>query len=315
MRLDPGLENLACDCKHGIKGDTLTRQCIAFVTDENFFLPTFVAAILARKHCSRDTDVVITFTEASVGRHVAQDLCARENIVFQDTSAFFTEQLSVLDKSKFAGRISIAAMGRLLLPAVLPEIYEQIIYLDGDVQVVGPLDYLENYRVPEGKFLAALDYVPVLSVLKGASHEDYFNSGVIKFNRKGWIGRRAFDFFVENGGAYHDQGALNAVKGDAWIPISNKWNFPRQFMHLVDDGAPAIIHYMSHPKPWDGVFFPWSRREHDVYRDYLKKYPQLRRFRRSISLARRALYRFRSWDMRRRNEYRHCSARLASVLY
>ncbi|MGO8433449.1 hypothetical protein ACC847_37310, partial [Rhizobium johnstonii] len=52
----------------------------------------------------------------------------------------------------------------------------------------------------------------------------------------------------------HDQGALNYVCGSSLILVSNRWNFPKQFIHLVNISSLSIVHYMAHPKPWHGTF-------------------------------------------------------------
>lgn len=49
-----------------------------------------------------------------------------------------------------------------------------------------------------------------------------FNPGVLKINRHDWIRRKAFDHYVENGGAFHDQGALNAVGQEEVILLSSR---------------------------------------------------------------------------------------------
>lgn len=290
------------------------KQCIAFVTDANFFFPTFVAAGMARQHCRPETDVIIVTTDSFAQGELAKSLCNKENILFIDQSQFFSDKLRQLDASAFAERISAAAMGRLLLPQVLPDVYEQIIYLDGDVQIIGSLSELEDIDVPSGKFLAAPDYAQVISLLKGEDCDSYFNSGVLKFNREGWIGEKAFDYFMQHGGERHDQGALNAVKGDSLITISNRWNFPRHFMHLLRQEQPSIVHFMSHPKPWDGIYFPWGQEEHHVYERWVQKYPALAQFRKSISPIRKLLYKYRSLRARRSAEFVELADNIGAIL-
>ncbi|MGO7902850.1 hypothetical protein ACC719_36235, partial [Rhizobium ruizarguesonis] len=56
-------------------------------------------------------------------------------------------------------------------------------------------------------------------------------------------------------------------------PVSNRWNFPKQFLHLVTMSYLSIVHYMAHPKPWHGTFFPWTDKESKVYVDLRKAHP------------------------------------------
>ena len=268
-------------------------QCIVYVTDENYFFPTAVSARQARHAASPSTDVVIILTERFRHRDEAEEFCKSCGIILRDGSQFLAGRFEKIDRQEFGARISIAAMGRLLLSDLLPEHYRQVIYIDGDTQIVGDLAALEEVEVPKGKVLAALDYMSIMEAARTGKPQSYFNSGVLKFDPTDWIGPAAFQYFTQHGGHLHDQGALNTVAGDATILISNRWNFPRQFLHLADKN-PTIIHFASHPKPWDGVYFPCSRRETMVYHQALKAYPSLAPFVRKVSPPRRLAYRLRS---------------------
>ncbi|MFN3720130.1 MAG: glycosyltransferase family 8 protein [Rhizobium rhizophilum] len=268
-------------------------QCIVYVTDENYFFPTTVSAHQARKAASRSTDVVIVLTERFKHRTEAEEFCKSTGIILLDGSQFLADKFAQVDRREFGARISIAAMGRLLLSELLPAHYRQAIYIDGDTQIVGDLADLEKVEVPKGRVLAAKDYMSIMEAARTGETQSYFNSGVLKFDPSDWIGPAAFQHFTEHGGHLHDQGALNSVAGDAPIFISNRWNFPRQFLHLADK-EPTIIHFASHPKPWDGVYFPCSHRETIVYHEALQAYPSLAPFVRKISLPRRLAYRLRS---------------------
>jgi len=271
----------------------LNIQCIAYVTDENYFFPTAVSALQARKAASSSTDVVIVLTESFKHKAEAVDFCRTTDIILLDGSQFLSEKFAEVDRREFGARISIAAMGRLLLSDLLPAHYRQVIYVDGDTQIVGDISALERIEIPRGKILAAMDYMSIVEAARTGQPQDYFNSGVLKFDPSDWIGPAAFRYFTDHGGHLHDQGALNTVAGDAVIFMSNRWNFPRQFLHLADK-QPTIIHFASHPKPWDGVYFPCSRTETIVYIETLKDYPNLALFVRKISQPRRLAYRLRS---------------------
>ncbi len=275
----------------------MNTQCIVYVTDENYFFPTAVSALQARKAASASTDVLIVLTEAF--RHHAQAIafCNSANILVIDGAKVLADRFALVDRSDFKARISIAAMGRLLLSDLLPRHYSQVIYIDGDTQILGDLAPLENLEVPKGKVVAALDYMSIVEAARTGRPQTYFNSGVLKFDPADWIGKAAFEHFAQHGGHLHDQGALNTVAGDAVIFISNRWNFPRQFLHLADK-APTIVHFASHPKPWDGVYFPCSQVHTAVYYDALKAHPSLAAFVRKISPLRRLAYRLRSFGDR-----------------
>lgn len=273
---------------------SMNSQCIAYVSDENYFFPTAVSALQARQHAKASTDVIIVLAEPFKNGENARKFCADRRIKLIDASDLLSDHFKRLDVGSFSRRISVSAMGRLLLSEVLSQDYDQVIYIDGDTQINGSLDYLEELTVEPGKIAAALDYLSIIERLNGTENTVIFNSGVLKFNPKNWIGNAAFDHFVAHGGQLHDQGALNAVVGDALVLISNKWNFPKQFLHLLDTPRPTIVHFMAHPKPWDGHFFPWGKAETQVYRTALDANPCLKPFALQISALRYWVYRFRS---------------------
>lgn len=272
----------------------MRMRCIAYVTDENYFFPTAVSALQAKKNTGRNTDVLIVLTENFKNIEIVNSFCDRNEIVIINASDRINLLFRQIDPSHFSHRISVAAMGRLLLSEVIPEDYTEIIYIDGDTQITGPLTILEEAPVPAGKFFAALDYVALEKLVEGQEAAVYFNSGVLKFNRHDWIGRKAFDHYVKNGGTFHDQGALNAVGHSDVILMSNRWNFPKHFLHRIGEIKPTIVHYMAHPKPWDGVYFPWARPESSVYDLAVVDNPSLQYFRYRIELHRLLLYRTRS---------------------
>jgi lipopolysaccharide biosynthesis glycosyltransferase len=277
------------------------KSCIAYVTDQNLIFPTIVSAIQAKRWCLPTTDVLIINSTVNFDLSMIQKVCKDSGIYLIDASKFISDPLSGLSNEEFGGRITKACMGRLLLGEIIPESYEQIIYLDGDTQIFSSLKCLEKYEVPEGKFLASPDYTTVFSYLNGSPLGRYFNSGVIKFNRNGWIGPAALQYYLCNGGESHDQGALNNVGSDALILMSSRWNFPKQFLHLLQDDKPTIIHFMAHPKPWDGIFFPWSAAQSIAYDDAIKLHPILKRYRKKISFNRRIIYSLRSIRERLQN--------------
>ena len=255
----------------------------------------------AREHASQSTDVLMIMSEPVGTGHDLSKTCKAVGVELIDAAEELNAAFSEIDQSGFVHRISVTALGRLLLDKILPPQYEQIIYIDGDTQIVSSLRELEELQVPVGKFYAAADYTVLASALNGESVPFYFNSGVLKFERSGWIGEKAFKYFAENPhGKTHDQRALNAVAGPDVIQISNKWNFPKHFLHLVDQSDLAIVHYMAHPKPWHGVFFPWSKNETAVYKETLSRFPELAALLAPLSPIRYLGYKYRSLRARLR---------------
>lgn len=297
---------------------THNEQCVAYVADLEYLFPTLLSALQARRFASTSTDVLVLMSEKIPIFSELRLLLGASGVLLIDAAEGLASALGRLDPVHFQGRISVSTMAKLVLPQVLPEQYGQIIYLDGDTQITGPLAALENAYAPAGKFFAARDYTSIRDLLYQGKRSDYFNAGVLKFNREGWIGETAFELFVKDPEACkgkHDQGALNEVCGSALLLISNRWNFPKQFLHLVDTSSLSIIHYMAHPKPWHGTFFPWGASESQVYSDLRRSHPLYASLYRGLSFDRKIIYKYRSIRERFTSRYdkAHSSKSLGSL--
>ncbi len=139
----------------------MNNQCVVYVTDVEYSFPTILSALQARKFTSETTDVLILTSERLDNFEELKGLVATSGVYLVDATAELREMLGKLDATFFQGRISISTMAKLVLCDVLPANYTQIIYLDGDTQVIGDLSELENAIAPEGKFFAARDYTAI----------------------------------------------------------------------------------------------------------------------------------------------------------
>jgi lipopolysaccharide biosynthesis glycosyltransferase len=276
--------------------------CIVYTADQSYLFPSLVSALQARRYVSAQaSDVVIIGVDVdSSAQKDFTAICASENIRF----------LTVTGESIGGGT---AMMARLFLDRLLPVDYSRILYLDGDTQIVGSLDALLESDVPAGTFLAAND--PMTFTLSGnradgrafvrhareiglSDHQmkSYFNTGVLLINREGWdaTGQAAWRLIQQRGRDFRfpDQDPLNVVGADRHFRMSLAWNFPI-FMCNVDVAPsikPAIYHYMSSPKPWQGGFLPWRSRGALPYREIVVRHPGLERYRTRFPLMDRVRY-------------------------
>jgi lipopolysaccharide biosynthesis glycosyltransferase len=280
----------------------MTSACILYITDETYFFPTLVSAIQARQQTSRQKADVIIFhlgVDEATERDFAK-VCAAEDI-----------RLLAIDPKIIEG--SDAMMARLLLNRFVPEQYTQYLYIDGDVHITGSLDELIDAEVPEGCFMAANDPMTFqLSDNDAASRDllahlqsigfapeqakQYFNTGVLRINRVGWdeIGQRAWEMARDPKAAFRfpDQDPLNIVGASRRLPMSLAWNFPIFMRHARVEAEinPRVYHFMSRPKPWQGVFLPWKFESYSPYEKTMADYPQLARYRSTFSFRRRLRY-------------------------
>jgi lipopolysaccharide biosynthesis glycosyltransferase len=261
-----------------------------------------VSAIQARRHASlRHADVMIIGVDVDSGAQKDfAAICGCENIRFLAVKADAIEGGS-------------AMMARLFLDRLLPGEYSRILYVDGDTQIAATLDPLIDTQPAAGTFLAVND--PMTFTLSGnrpdtrafirharsiglsdQQMKSYFNTGVLLINRAGWdaTGMAAWRLIQQRGRAFRfpDQDPLNIVGADRHCSMSLAWNFPI-FMCNVDVAAsinPAIYHYMSRPKPWQGGFLPWRSRGAQPYREAVLRYPALERYHASFPVWDRVRY-------------------------
>lgn len=247
---------------------------IVLATDDNFVQHCCVAITSILLH-NKEVQFYI-FTEglseenSSILKDLVNDLGGRLEIVLVESNVV----------SKFPmpenadAHISIATYYRLFSALLLPDHIDKVIYMDCDMVVRKSMHELWNTDL-ESSAIGAV-YQP-----KSKSQEDdmkrlsipkdygYFNAGLILINLKYWrdhaITDRLFSFIKNrfNSIKQHDQDALNAVLFSEVLPLNYTWNFlppyfnvsELSFPNCVDyskqENDPAVIHFVSAPKPWD----------------------------------------------------------------
>ena len=264
---------------------------IVLATDNNFVQHCCVAITSVLLH-NKDVQFYI-FTEglsaenSLVLKDLVNDLGGRLEIVLVDSNVV----------SKFPmpenadNHISIATYYRLFSALLLPDYIEKVIYMDCDMVVRKSMNELWNTDL-ESSAIGAV-YQPIsksqdddkqrLSIPKDYG---YFNAGLLLINLKYWrdhaITDRLFSFIKTRFHSIkqHDQDVLNAVLYSEVEPLDYTWNFlppyfkvtTLSFPNCVDyskqEKDPAVIHFVSAPKPWDfGCKHPF-RKEYYKYLSY-----------------------------------------------
>ena len=137
--------------------------------------------------------------------------------------------------------VSIASFYRLLLPELLPNQIEKVIYLDSDLAVEGDLSELWQADIGENYLLAVRDtWIPCISSPTGRLNYQklgldpdaaYFNSGVLVINLKKWrdnqFSEKVLKYFTQNLEfiGFYDQGLLNVLLVGKWGQLDPQWNF------------------------------------------------------------------------------------------
>jgi len=216
-------------------------------------------------------------------RIIADEVTARGGVV-----RFCVVDPTIIDRFPMPpgaelAHISRATYYRLLIPDLLPQEVDKVLYLDCDIVINHSV--LELWKTDlTGYAIAAVNQVGFgKEALRLGYPMDYgyFNAGVTLINvdyfRRHDVGRQLMDYIARNYDRikFHDQDTLNAVLYEKCLHLDAQWNMtsnvfdPDYPMHcdrkdgiVVNDYAadkrnalehkadPTVIHYVSHPKPW-----------------------------------------------------------------
>ncbi len=175
---------------------------------------------------------------------------------------------------------------RLWVAEFFPAAVERVLYLDGDIVVVGDISPLWNVDLG-GALLGTVD---IPGSQRGVGHlglrpeDGYFNAGVLLIDLKQWRETRAMDTVLAYVDAYPermvrdvDQEALNACFHARRKRLDYKWNvvwsfywdpaalpLSREAIEAVYQDA-RIIHFNSSPKPWSYFCYHPRRAEYEKY--------------------------------------------------
>jgi lipopolysaccharide biosynthesis glycosyltransferase len=169
------------------------------------------------------------------------------------------------------GHVSICTYYRLLIPELLPESVNYVLYLDVDILVTGDVSELWNLcnrtysllAVPQpGCMLDDCQNADALfGTIPGLGSRQYFNAGVLGLSLDRWrergIASRVIEFLADHREYVRmwDQDGLNACLWDDWSELPYCWNTR---VDLTDpDRVPkgtesvnGILHFASASKPW-----------------------------------------------------------------
>lgn len=245
---------------------------------DNGFVPHMCVTILSIiENCSETKPIfhVLTYNLSIENREYVSNLVSEKgaSIYFYDVDVSKFDGFPLGNKTGNA-RLTYAAYLRLLIPDVLPQKLDKVIYMDCDIVVINPIYDLWNKDLTD-YYLAALDDygqggisgAKRLGIGEGYS---YFNSGVMLINLKKL---REMDFF-EKVKEYvktnrerimmHDQDILNGLLYEKRMALEVRWNMMCNTGNTTDY---AVIHYAG-MKPW---FIECPHPLKNIYYEYLKQ--------------------------------------------
>jgi len=285
---------------------TKTKSCICYVVDDNYLFPTLVSASQARQHFNSELNDIII-------------VCLAEPSGKTDTASEIASSLglTLLVRPRSAIDNMHPMYGRLFIHSLIPAHYERVVYLDGDTQIVGSLEPLIKVDIPTGKFLAVRDPSGIFARSSDGwmratradrdsagltrSYDDYFNTGVLVFNRPDWktLSELTLDAVQKKKGGFKfgDQDSMNASVGDRCVFMPNTWNFPGFFIGTPCEAAarPIVYHFMSNPRPWIHSGLPWGAKWSRPYKSFMQRYPASATLAPEASTAQKFKYQFQQF--------------------
>jgi lipopolysaccharide biosynthesis glycosyltransferase len=278
---------------YNLENKNSSMMNVAFIADNNYFLPTYVAiySLIRNKNDKLKIDIYILSAGLSVDNVILlkklqiNDVAVKIIDIYEDNSRF------VINKKDF--HVSTAAILKFNLPTILKEL-DRVLYLDGDIIVRSDLSILYNESL-DGIYAAVvkdikptIKYKPsILDKLSIKSHRHYFNSGMMLLNleamRRDDVSTKLFQYREFGINFFMDQDAFNVVLGDNVKYISFKFNFlytlldefsfqdickeyevsfeVKSIVDLINSAY--IVHFASKEKPWkrfdEGKFHLWRK--------------------------------------------------------
>lgn len=201
-----------------------------------------------------------------------------------------------------------AAYYRILLPEILDESINKVLYLDCDIIVLGNVKELYDLNLDNYALAACEDLCPAddrhRRQLEMDMDDKAFCSGLMMVNLKYWRCHESEEALIEFSKRerehvyFHDQDALNYVFKRQWYSLPFKWAKAPFGIAIVDNrhrpsdideyvNSPKIIHYATEMKPWYDV---WTPR-----RKYYVKYMKLSLFPNAKLTHANVSFRIKTW--------------------
>ena len=248
---------------------------IAICIDNNFIMQAgvFITSIKQTNKNNKINIYVLSEALSEDSKKSLNSITKDSNIILN----FVKIDLSSLPPLPLEGKnhISVATYYRILLPFILPDNIEKILYLDCDMLVLDDLSPLYDSDISNLNAAATIDMfnddIRINERLMYSKEAGYFNAGMLLMNLTNWrknkISEKAIDFiknYPEKCEA-HDQDALNHALDGSYLKVSARYNMQLDFFcdfnNLIVNESfysdieesrekPCIIHFTGPTKPW-----------------------------------------------------------------
>jgi lipopolysaccharide biosynthesis glycosyltransferase len=260
---------------------------IAFCVDNHYFrsMGATIASVIANNPQRRFTFHVFAFA-------IPDAQCRRLDTLEQNPN--ITVRRHVVDQAVFSefsemircSYYSLSTFTRLVIPSLLKDVTDKVLYLDADMLCVGNIDELAAMDISDTIAVVISDVgwknktgMDGRYTVLNLENRQYFNAGVIYINITEWERNGVSDATMrtllqtDKKLDFNDQDALNIVlDGRArYVPV--KWNYIYSMiadltqgkLRMAAVGDAVFIHFAGAIKPWND----WSGHDAcDLFRKY-----------------------------------------------
>lgn len=273
---------------------------IAFTIDNNYAVPVLLTVNSILENNDSNSDYRFFIVETNLTEKNKQKIYDFVNkrgykVEFINVNTnFFDKGISFYDEKQWQGRINNIAISRILLPKILPQNIDKVLYLDADILVLRDLIDLWNQDITN--YYAGMVVDCALPKYDFVDFGDkYYNSGVILIDLKKWREAQItekmlryiesnFKRFIpcddkESFFNFADQDLINVVLSGKIKEMPKYFNAFGHYWIKTNEEKVYIIHYIGENKPWlvfrDSILYKeyydyWGKSELRHYYYYYK---------------------------------------------
>lgn len=236
---------------------------IVFGIDDDFVRPLGVLMTSILEN-NKDENIIFHIISKKIKKDnekIVQEFAINNNIIIN---------IYVIDENIFKNLpkteyISHATYNRFLIPNILKDITDKVLYLDADIICLNSIKLLKNFNIDDnivGVIEEANKYVEKQQIkeLELISNK-YFNAGVMYINIKEWIKNNINDKILnllksKKKFMFNDQDILNIVLENKCIYMDKIYNYEFDVRHKHNryvyniPSDVVFLHYVGKFKPW-----------------------------------------------------------------
>jgi lipopolysaccharide biosynthesis glycosyltransferase len=262
---------------------------VGMSANEGFAFYAAIGAFSIRKNLDRSQKLVLYFVDNGIEPITKSKL----DLIFKSNKIecnWIYPDKTMTNKVEFpeGSWLDDSSLLRLLMPGMLPDYVDKLIYVDGDMLVLDDISNLLKVDMGDNIIAACQDfrYTHINQTKSKSVYMDYgvsgdlpyLNAGLYVMDIKKWndndLTNKTLKILVDRSLelSHSDQDAINIALSNNWKPLNPKWNVVTQMYFDLEANHecilnPSVIHYTG-PKPGQpGCKHP----ERFKYFDYVKQ--------------------------------------------